>query len=721
MLLPKYQHLQEPDRYIVLLEDIQDIHPYYITLPQPPKPEKIINFNLPKEQQFFKKITIPPAIRRLNLLSRNEAKSIAQKNADIYKFVQMCWQKREEGEWQYINGKPYYFPGNYWWYLNFYYLPHGSLPEFRVYNLKYFWFRNFVVWNNPSVWGSLMFTTRQVGKSSMAGGELLEYVTKTPNAHCGAISKDETSAKEFFRKYIVNPRKKLLWFFQPIFDGNLSPKEEINFTYPTKKGADASDFNFDEEPLESKIDIKALTTAAYDSETLRSIVVDEPGKYANVSVIQLWDRLKYSLRAFNGKANFITTIEELDRNGGMEFKLLWDNSNTAQLNELGETISGLVPYFIPSYEALITDAYGESIVDKPTPQQQEYLYQYYSKKGYAENIAYKLSHIGAKEKIELEKQEIKDSWQRIAYTRKHPITIREGFISSFKNCHFNLSKIESQLEKFVFGSPYTLRRGNFEWKDNKPDTEVIFREDDNGKWFVSFLLKQEKANKWRLIGNQRHPEECGNYTGIDPYRFSKSLNGSMGASYTWTEFDTQIDDENEDSSYWLTDDFTIEYINRPLGIEEFFEDMILQCVYTNSKAYVERNATEAIFNHFVERGYAGYLKHDLKAKKSKNRIIIEEKATPGVYNAGDNVLKNKMFNEINWYVNYCIQRCKFTRLLNQFKEAQYEDLQPYDAFVAAALARINANMISKKPNINLRPSVKKEKTPDFPIYKPSIF
>lgn len=720
MLLPKYAHLEEPERYVVLLDEIQDINPYYITLPEPPKMEDITNFKLPKEEQFFKRLFIPPAVRKLNLVTRDEARAICEKNADIAKFVKMCWKKRAEGEWQFINGKPYYINGNYWWYLNFYYLPHGQLPDFRIYNLKYFWFRNFVVCQNPSVWGSLMFTTRQVGKSSMAGGEELEYVTRTGSCHCGILSKDEISAREFFRKYIVSPRRKLIWFFQPIFDGNTAPKEEINFTYPSKKGQDA-DFNFDEEPLESKIDIKALTTASYDSETLHRVTVDEPGKYTNVSVVQLWDRLKYALRTSNGKANFITTIEELVRNGGAEFQMLWDNSNTKTLNELGETVSGLVPYFIPAYEALIVDNFGESIVNKPTEQQQKYLYSFYKKKGYEDNIAKTLSHIGGKEKIELEKQEIKDSWQRIAYTRKHPVTIREGFISSFKNCHFNLSKIEAQLEKFVFGSPYILRRGNFEWLDNKQDSTVIFREDDNGRWLVSYLQPQEKSNKWRWKGQQRHPEPNGSYTGVDPYRFAKTIDakGSMGAIYTWTEYNEEID-KDKDNEDWLTDDFTIEYINRPLSQDEFFEDIILQCVYTNSKAYIEKNATDAYLKYFTQRGYEGFLKYELQAKRDGKRIVVDEKSTPGVYNAGNESLKGKMFNEMDWYVNYCVAHCKFTRLLNQLKEVEYEDLQPYDAFVGASLARINANMITKKPMLQPRLSQKTEK-PNFPTYKASIY
>ncbi len=255
MLLPKYKY-HEVDRNIILLEGIEDIEPYYITLPEPPPAEQIINFGLKPEEQFFKRTPILPELLKINEASKGsgksgqhklkEARTYIENNDELATFVEMLWKKREVGEWQYINGRPYYFPPSYWFYLNNYSLG-KMLPRFRITSLERFLFKKFCVEDNPNVYGDTFLTRRQVGKSAEDGGMLLEHVTCNAYVVDGIQSKNEEDAKSFFYKWIERPLKDLPVWFTPYYrkSGN-----QIIFTHDEEEG------------LESRISFKSSVASS---------------------------------------------------------------------------------------------------------------------------------------------------------------------------------------------------------------------------------------------------------------------------------------------------------------------------------------------------------------------------------------------------------------------------------------------------------------------------
>lgn len=700
--MAKYKDYQDYDRFPILLSGIDDIQPYHITLPDAPKPSEIINYGLEPKDQYFKRVFIPPAVRRLNYVTRAEAFEAASKNPDIGKFVRMMWDKRMNGEFQYINGVPTYITGLNWFYLNFFPVD-GQILDYRDTDKQYWYWRQFCVIEDTECYGGVLFTNRRSGKSAKAGCEMLEHATRTRNTGHGIQSKSDDDAKAMFKNFIVNPWRKLPWFFAPIFDGNTNPTEKIEFIEPRSSGKkDMSDIANGAEPLESWINFQPNVPIAYDGRKLHKYILDEAGKFEKGDPKAVWDKVKMCLKMENliiGKALITTTVEEMEKGGGAKFKKIWDDSDTAKRNNIGQTVSGLVPFFIPAKQNYLFGAYGESIVGDPTAQQQKYLYDKYIVNKKKPDQAKALSKMGAEELLSSEEKGIEDYYDRLSFVRKYPNTIKSAFTSSFKGCHFDKEKLDAQIEILQYSNPYIVRRGNFEWLGNKKDTRVIFTECKDGKFEVSYLPPDEKTNLRLQVGDRFAPavsSKC--YLGCDPYKvsFTTDGRGSKAGIHIWMDYDEEIDRDNEPHMQ-ITEDFIVHYLHRAKsGIEEFFEDILMACVFYNCLAFIENNTADALNKYFYDRGYDRYLRYQTKAKKKGGRVVLEQATQPGVHNAGDQRLKQELFREIDWYVLHCMHHCKFVELPLQYLDVEMDTVTKFDAFVSSALARKSANMVVKR-------------------------
>jgi hypothetical protein len=69
-----------------------------------------------------------------------------------------------------------------------------------------------------------------------------------------------------------------------------------------------------------------------------------------------------------GKALITTTVEEMDKKGGKNFKTLWDNSDLKVRDDNGFTKTGLYRYFKPAYYCLegFIDEYGNPLIEDAT-------------------------------------------------------------------------------------------------------------------------------------------------------------------------------------------------------------------------------------------------------------------------------------------------------------------------------------------------------------------
>jgi hypothetical protein len=673
----KFTDYKDYEQHIVLCDDVPEIENYYIKLPTPPKLETFKNYGKEPLKQFYHTDRIPDKLLKLNKLDRDEAFAIAMKDKECMDFIAMVWDKRINGEWVFINGMPLYIPPVYYFYLNFYHLDTG-LPKFRKSDLDYYYWWEFAVVQDPMVFGGQSLGRRRLGKSYRACAILLEYCTSHSAAFCGLQSKNEKDAETLFARAVVNPFRKLPFFFKPYYDRAGKLKNDIQFT------------TYGENPdeLNSWIDFRSSVATAYDSQKLHRWFLDEGGKMVPpTNPVDIYDKTRECLvedEKIIGKAIADTTLEEAARGGMEKYKEIWvdssRNPNDKKMNELGQTTSGLVQFFVPSHKCYIFDRFGFPIVEAPSG------YQLEDRKRQCtdEQIEMGLHKMGALELLESGTKDIKDQKKRQDRIRKYPRTVTEAFRNSGNSCHFNLGIINDRLDYYTFDKEREKVRGNFEWKDGQEDTEVIWRPTPNGRWLMAYVLDQEQSNRKGENGGKRIPLNFDKFViGCDPFKYNVTTSNkpSHGAGYQWMYFDQSIDGQKDEID-WLTDDFVGEYLYRPATTDLFAEDMLMWAIYSSCKVNPEMNA-DIISKHFVRRGYEKYLHYGKKLVKKDGVVQIKENINSGATTLGG-AMKDSLFASVDWYIETHGNRCKFPNFLTDCREVGYDNISPFDSFVAGA-------------------------------------
>ncbi len=671
---------------IILLEGIEDIDTYEITLPPRPKESEMVNFGLPASQQVFKRTQIPKKLIQLDeqtkIVGKEGIKRIldatAQLEADdeLSAFVESLWKKRINGEWQLINGKPIYLTGDHFFYLNFYYL-YGYYPQFRWTDAEEFYWWKFCVEENENAYGGTLFTRRQVGKSLRSCSILLNYVTSHSFAKVGMQSKTEDDAGSLFKKAIIPQFKRLPFFFKPLYDSAGGMKSRIDFMHPER------------DSLESWIDYRASTDTAYDGETMDRLLVDESGKMKKpASPIEILDKIKPALMQdgrIRGKTLFITTVEEMDKGGGKEYKVIWDSSDIKKLNELGQTESGLVRYFTPAYRNIFFDKYGFPIIDNPTVDQMRW----------RKEQKHQFFHMGGKEYINKHIEGAKKQAAKQDRIRKYPRTIREAFQSTTSFCHFDLEILNDRLKKFTFGYPPEMMDkmtfGNFHWKDSVYGGDVEFKatSQEDARWWISYMPDENNRNKFNIhpVNQKKSPANWHKFcSGADPFKFDTDEvihknKMSDAAMIVYAEQDIMVDTPDKNPADYVTGDMCAEYMYRADTVDEMCEDFAKACIFYGMKVFPERNNSDVV-RYFKLNGFENYVQFDMQVKKSNEGTFFSETA------AGSNTdvkTIQSMFKVVQKYVKENGLRCKFYRTLEQLKDVSPDNMNPYDLFVALAV------------------------------------
>jgi hypothetical protein len=269
------------------------------------------------------------------------------------------------------------------------------------------------------------------------------------------------------------------------------------------------------------------------------------------------------------------------------------------------------------------------------------------------------------------------------------MTIREAFRASAKDCHFNKEKLEQRLEEFVFENKY-VRRGNFQWKDGIPDTTVIFKENENGKFLVSWLYDDPNdASRWITKGDIKYPKDPKKFTaGSDSFKFNETEGNrkSMGAGAVFLNRDESIDDDKKDVSLWKSYQYVCTYVNRP-SLNEYLEDMLMMCVYYGAMMFAE-GQVDHVIRHFMERGYGGYLLYDIKADGRR-------RTNPGAHTFDG--MKQRMFGLIDDYVDNHIHKEVHDEVIKSFLDVRFDSLTKHDLFVACGYAIVGSQINKYTP------------------------
>jgi len=669
-----------------------------IALPIPPKNKKEILFsNLPKEEQYWRRIEPP--------------KGLSPDTEDQYvDYIMGEYKRRREGVWFMNNGKPEWITGTHYQGLqHIQMLDTGSYKEFRKAQQNMYYFALACIVDPRSV-GMLFVKGRRTGFTEVILDHLDDFSTSEKNALFGMTSKTGSDSQEAFLKYSYGIQN-LPFFFIPVVKGKIDDRNKMEFgkvsdsskTAKKKKDTTTDDY------LNTKVDWLNTTTLAYDSKKLKMYLGDEAGKWERPNNYEdHWANIKPTMVTGGrvvGKAFIGSTLNPHEK-GGKEFKNLYYNSNVKARNDNGRTATGLYSYFLPAhlnYEDY-TDKYG---VCHTHVAKGEHFYNAQGIKMSIGSLQYLENEFASARKL---------GGKGLNNARRlDPITIEDAFRDESKGSMFDLEKINDQMA-YNNDTDVPLVRGNFSWKDNIKDSEVVWNPSTQGRFLISWLPPKELRNRWTMKANtfggmSKHPlnDDIGGF-GADSY----DIDAVQDAQLVNTENGSEFDLGSKGAIHGVTGvtmkdvpnhHFFLEYVARPQSAEIFFEDALMACVFYGMPILIESNKARILY-HFKNRGYRGFSVS--RFDKPATRLSPTEKMLGGLPSNSEDVI-NMHWTAIETYVNKYVGiynqgedvvavreegdmgSMPFNKTLRDWSQFNVQKRTKYDASISSGLALLCVN------------------------------
>jgi hypothetical protein len=649
-----------------------------ILIQLPTMPKNILYANSPEVNQRWVREEMPRELQQIQSMDDwYEAPREFQQKWSPY--IEEEFRRRREGLWFMNNGVPTYITGHHYMFLQWSKIDIGY-PGYLDFQRKLF--THFAACEaDPRCLGQIYTKCRRSGYTNMSAATLVDEGSQVTEKLLGIMSKTGTDAQEaVFGSKIVPIFRSYPFFLKPILDGTTNPRMELAFREPAKRITKKNKTSYRGEALDTIINWKNTTNNAYDGSKTHMLFLDEAGKWLNPNDIrEVWRIHRTCLlvgRKVIGKAMVGSTVNPLDK-GGREFRDLYYDSDPNDRNENGRTKSGLYKIFIPAYEALegFFDQYGLPIIEDP---EQPVM---------TEDGTF--TSIGARTFLKNERKgQQNNSYELNEIIRQFPFTEDEAFRDSTKSSLFNIQKIYEQIQhnEELFPNPVII--GNFQWKDGKQDTEVVFAPDPNGRWRVAWLAPPDIRNKRKTENNKLvAPNSAFGVMGVDSYDLDTTIDyrASKGACHVYNKF----------SMEHPANMFVAEYASRPPLAKIFYEDVLMAAVFYGYPVLIENNKY-GIARYFETRGYDEYLmarpdhlattamKSSVKTKgiPSNSQDVIQAHAQAIEAYIHDHV---GLHNETGMF-----GRMYFNRTLEDWINFKIDDRTKFDLTISSGLALLAA-------------------------------
>jgi len=684
----------------------KDLVPIEIKLPEPPEAHLIDNFGLPAEEQMWHPPKLPKRLKELQTKyeTLDEIWAEIEDHPDIYeeeiKFIELQWHRRLNGYWFYNNGVPTFMDGWHYFYCGWWNIDVG-LPKYRDRDRRFFLFarkifietqsplcneRGFAVKNDKGEYEWIEFGRRlfygfnypkhrREGATYKAECINYEIISRTFGAFGGIQSMNDVQARKCFLRHLVGPWKKLPFFFKPNYEGSTSPKTELSFSPPAKRLSSRGSLSMSELGLESGINYDMADPSAYDGDKLYFHHDDEVGKLKKG--LSCWDRhtvVKECLVMGGDIIGFTiktSTVGEMEKGGGRIFKHQCSMSRYYERTPNGQTRSGLAILFIPADDGLqgFIDEHGMSVINTPNKRQAEYIGR----------------KIGAREWLMNRRKGYLDAGDQDGLSeeiRLYPLRFAECFRTSTKSSGFNMNKLETYIDDLSFGKQ-DIAIGNFAWKNNIRDGEVIFIANPNGKFKLSHQLNKEEANKkiWSDDENQWKPGNA--YWGVaggDPFKFNKTEGNRKSKGGGAVIRKAKI----KDGDFSMKRKFVCIYAQRTFDKNVYGEDMLMMCLYYGVPMFPEIDYP-FLWDYFEERGYGGFLLYKIDPHTFRLNNTPGETASK---------VKQDIFTEYMTWIENEADIETHIEVLEECRDIDGpEDMTNYDLFTAGGYALLGTRGI----------------------------
>lgn len=669
------------DTQLLLNDRDPNLKPIPVPLPKCPDVKKIDGYGLPPCEQKFKRAHIPQSLSKI-IKECTTTDQIWDRVYANYKdfeneieWIKLQWYYRIHGYWFYNNGKPTWITGQNYFYLNYNHIDVG-LPKYRDRTRKHFiamWFlenyhydfKEKIFDKNGNrvpnkfgdeledvgyrtIFGIVYPKMRRAGASYESLAWVLERITRFIKKHSGIQGPDKTHGHRAFKK-LVSAWRKLPFFFQPIYEGDNDPEGRLNFVNKTTGDVNA------ELGLESLVTYASTSSGLhYDQEKLLDYLSEEPGKTTGRNVYQSWDQIKQTLAQGDGAeivgfSLFPSTVGEMDKSGGENFfYLVRDSDYYARLNS-GQTKTGMVTVFFPADEGLegFIDEFGESVIETPTPEQAKFTKKKIGSREYLLGQREHYLQQGTPESIEKYRE----------HQRLYPLSLRECFTSMSGGVGFNELILDKRIAELRFDNNITIR-GNFGWS-NGFGSKVVFTENPEGRWIVSELLPEDRANLRYFQDGSWHPTNKKSYMHCaDPFNFDET-EGKRQSNGGGISIKRRKSGETEmDIRKWKTPAVACTYSFRHGDTDLYCQDMLLQTLYYGGEMNPEVN-NEMVRKYFIKKGYRPFLYFYREEDGTFRK-------TAGYTLGGE--MGNKILGSAVNFIEKHGHRCDHLELLQQCKE-----------------------------------------------------
>lgn len=640
--------------------------------------------DIPSEQ-YWRRKELPSFFKDVDYDKDGNALLNSQQRDYALEEVKRC----KEGFAFMNNGVKTYITGKNYFYLQFWKLENDVYPDYRDTDRRYFLFLNH--WENtPWCLGIVRGKKRREGATSQATSNLIYECIFFKNSFCGLTSKTEKDAKTAFTSMVAFGYRQLPVFLKPQQLNNKDSVTELVFAHKSVdvKGAKGSVIDTDT-GHRSKIDYRAPGKNAYDSGRLSRLLADEMGKWAVENpaseFLAIVSKTMVQGTKRVGFCELPSTVNELSKGGGAEFKKIWDLADHFKLER---TTNRIVRYFTPAFDGYVgfIDKHGISVIDPPNEEQYKYLVENFVGMG---DLTESDVRLGARDYL-ISKRVGLDGVALEEEIRMNPFDEREMFMSALTGCIYNSFKLNEQLD-WLSWNPMT-ERGNLVWetgdkfyKQTEMSDGTIHTELSKLKWVKDDNGKYEKVKGWFPKNDNNVYERNGffvpngNYAiriGADPFKYDKTKDNrkSNCAAYAY-----QMPDYiNKD--YEFNDTFVMRYVDRPSTTDLANEYVLRMAWYCGCQVLFERNVNHWK-SYFASQKCSGFL------------MWLSGEVEPGIYTDGKGGVVQTICDYTESYIEKDIQKVYFKELLGDksgWLGFEVGDTQKYDDAMGSGFALIAA-------------------------------
>lgn len=661
------------------LGEIIEISGLKIRLPKvPDKDSDILFSDLPKEEQYWRRIEAP--------------KGITPDSVDVFDtFIVEEYRRIREGIWFMNNGVPVYLTGNMYFALQYCeMLDNGDFMNFRYAQLEMFYHLEACI-VDKRCFGQAFLKSRRTGFTYIVLSILLKAAITTKNAKYGMTSKSGDDVLEAFSKFSYMFLNLPFWL-RPVVKGKEDSLQFIEFGKPANQSKEAKksrDTNTGDY-LNTMVDWRPTKVGSYDSVKLDGYLADECGKGEKpMDYVTHLGQVRPTMMPAGkvvGKAFFGSTMGAKAK-GGKQFEDIIKGSIVGKRDETtGKTPTGLYFHFLPAQNNMeqFTDKYGKCWTTTPPRGT-------YNVDG-DEILMGSLDYLMA---VEEQLKSMDDKALNEQY-RTYPRTLEHALRDEASETVFNITKIHQQLESNEKAGENTLySQGNFEWKNGVRDSEVEWCPNPKGRFKLAWIPSAADntlslRNNVKDVNGKFYPlnDNVGAF-GCDPFTLKSTHGkGSKGAIHGKT---LHFPEGNAPSNM-----FFLEYIARPSDETIFFEDVIMACRFYGMPILVESNRID-LLRHMRNRGYRGFAINRLdRPVKSLNE---NEKEYGGQIMSGKDIIDSHMNAIGSWITDYVGESTKEqVRPLGEMGEMYFQETlkdwlgfdpdnrTDYDATISSGLA-----------------------------------